>query len=124
MDAHAERFYEEIRKRTSDIEAVARNTGFSREDVARVKQHVFFDIHDLGSETPERFSPDYDMAVSWQRLIDGRNIQEMDMVLLRHEMLEEELMARGTNYYTAHKQAEAVHNFTIHVKRLNKEVSI
>lgn len=89
MDAHAERFYEEIRKRTSDISAIAENTSFSAEDIARIKQHIFFDVHDLGDEIPERFSPDYDMAVSWQRLIEGPEIREMDLVLLRHEMLEQ-----------------------------------
>ena len=124
MDAHAERFYEEIRKRTSDVAAIARNTGIPAGDVARVKQHIFVDTHDLGDEAPERFTPDYDMAISWQRLIEGANIQEMDIVLLRHEMLEQEFMARGEPYFEAHKKAEAVHNYTQHIKRLDKEAGI
>ena len=124
MDAHAERFYEEIRKRTSDVVAIAQNTGLPSGDIARVKQHIFLDVHDLGDEAMERFTPDYDMAVSWQRLIEGTNIQEMDMVLLRHEMLEQELMAHGAPYFEAHKKAEAVHNYTQHIKRLDKEAGV
>ena len=88
MDDHAERYYDEIRKRSSDIEAIAQNTGFAVGDIRSIKQHVFIDTHDLGKKLPTRFEPDYDMAVSWQRLIEGKNIQEMDLVLLNHELTE------------------------------------
>ena len=124
MDAHAERFYEEIRRRNSDIEIIARNTGHSVEAISSIKEHVFFDEHALGDDVPERFSPDYDMAVSWQRLISGDDIREMDLVLLRHEQMELGLMRRGIPYFEAHKQAEAVHNYTKYVKQLNEEAEL
>ena len=47
-DAHAERYYEEIRKRNSDVEEVARNTGLSNEDVQKIKDHIFNNKYDLG----------------------------------------------------------------------------
>ncbi|MCL2086222.1 MAG: hypothetical protein FWH05_01340 [Oscillospiraceae bacterium] len=50
MDAHAERYYEEIRKRKSDVAAIAENAGFSTEDVEKIKLHIFIDTHDLGDE--------------------------------------------------------------------------
>jgi len=119
MDAHAELYYEEIRKRKSDVAAIAANTGFSIEDVERIKNHIFMDEHDLGAEEPLRFTPDYDMAVSWQRLIEGKNIQEMDLVLLNHELFELNLMAQGLNYDMAHHLAEAKHNYTKYTRALN-----
>ena len=120
MDAHAKRYYEEIRKRKSDIAAIAKNTGFSVEDVEKVKKHVFIDTHDLGDEIPERFAPDYDMAVSWQRLIDGKDIQEMDIVLLNHELMEYELMKQGLSYNEAHRIAEKSYNYNKYIDELDK----
>jgi len=118
MDAHAERYYEEIRKRNTDVATISQNTGFSVEDVEKIKRHVFIDTHDLGNEELERFIPIYDMAVSWQRLIDGKAIQEMDIILLRHELAESAYMAQGMNYDTAHRLAETEYNYTKYIKEL------
>ena len=124
MDAHAERYYEEIRKRTSDVVAIAKNTGFSVVDVETIKRHIFFDTHDLGAEIPLKFAPDYDMAVSWQRLVEGKDIKEMDIVLLNHEITETKLMAQGLGYDKAHKLAEQEYNYTRFVKELNAKEGI
>ena len=101
MDKHARMFYEQIRKRKSDIEAIAQNTGFSIDDIQKVKAHIFFNEYDLGDETPSRFDPLYDIAVSWQRLISGSDIKEMDIVLLHHELMEYELMSEQNMSYNA-----------------------
>ena len=37
MDAHAELYYEAIRKRNSDVVAIAENTGFSIGDMEKIK---------------------------------------------------------------------------------------
>jgi len=124
MDEHAEKYYEEIRKRKSDVSAIAKNTGFSVEDIERIKRHIFINHHDLGKKNPVRFDTNYDMAVSWQRLIDGKNIKEMDIVLLRHELYELELMAQGEHYDVAHKKAESVYNYAKFVKALNEKDGI
>ncbi|MDR0248580.1 MAG: hypothetical protein LBI44_02810 [Oscillospiraceae bacterium] len=121
MDEHAERYYEEIRRRKSDAATIAKNTGFSPEDVEKIRRHIFMDEHELGAETPLRFSADYDMAVSWQRLADGRDIKEMDIVLLKHELAELELMARGLSYDKAHEKAEAAHNYARYIRELDAE---
>jgi len=42
MDEHAERYYEEIRNRDSDIKSIARNTNHTESDIEEIKQHVFF----------------------------------------------------------------------------------
>ena len=64
------------------------------------------------------------MAVSWQRLIDGKNIQEMDLVMLNHELMEYELMKQGMSYREAHDITEKTYNYTKYVKALNIEAGI
>ena len=124
MDNHARMYYEEIRKRTSDIEAISRNTGLSESDVEKIKNHIFFNEYDLGDEVPERFAPDYDMAVSWQRLVEGKNIQEMDIVLLNHELMEYGLMQQGLPYREAHIITETSHNYMKYIIELNRKAGI
>jgi len=125
MDEHAERYYEEIRNRMSDVETIARNTGFSDDAIKEVKNHVFVNKYDLGFKEPRRFSPDYDIAVSWQRLIDGKRIQEMDIVLLNHEFMESRLMnEQGMSYQAAHDVTEKIYNYTYYIKELNRKAGL
>lgn len=64
-----------------------------------------------GNDEPERFYPNYDMAESWQRLIDGSNIQSHDITLLNHELMEQELMSKGMNQLDAHRASEKKYNY-------------
>jgi len=124
MDKHAKQYYEQIRRRKSDVSAIAENTGFSVQDVQAIKNHVFMNYHDLGEIELLRFTPDYDMSVSWQRLIDGHNIQEMDLVMIKHELLEIEIMAQGAGYHEAHKQADSKYSYSRYVKELDAKEDI
>jgi hypothetical protein len=125
MEAHARLYYTEIRKRKSDIEAISRNTGFSANDIEKVKQHIFYNKYDLGEEEPTCFDPDYDMAVSWQRLINGVNIREMDIVMLNHELTEHELMTRsGLSYSEAHVIADKKYSYSKYIHELNQREGI
>ena len=122
MDTHAKMFYEQIRKRKSDVDSIAKNTCFTIDDIRRVKEHIFFNEYDLGDENPTRFDPLYDIAVSWQRLISGADIKEMDLVLLRHELLEHSLMnEQKMDYVSAHRIAEEAHNYSKYVKELDEK---
>ena len=122
MDTHGKMYYEQIRKRRTDVESIAKNTGFTMEDIHKVKEHIFINEYDLGDENPTRFDPLYDIAVSWQRLINGADIKEMDLVLLRHELLEHNLMnEQGMDYATAHRIAEKAHNYSKYVKELDEK---
>ncbi|MBE5674115.1 hypothetical protein HUZ99_00385 [Staphylococcus sp. SS87] len=38
------------------------------------------------------FYPNYNIAVSWQRLREGKTMKKQDLILLRHEALEHYLM--------------------------------
>jgi hypothetical protein len=124
MDEHAARYYEEIRRRSGDVPAIAENTGFSVEDVETVKRHVFFNEYSLGEDEPRRFDPSYDIAISWQRLVDNKNIREMDVVLLRHELLEHKYMLDGMPYAQAHELTNRQYNYEKYTVELDKEAGI
>lgn len=110
--AHAEQYYESVRKRNTDREIVriAKNTGFSQDDIRAVYLHVFENYYDLEGGR-KRFDPDYDMAQSWSRLFDGKNIQKHDITLLNHELMESKLMAKGKDYDTAHKITQEKYDY-------------
>jgi hypothetical protein len=56
----------------------------------------------LGEPYLEYFAPDYDIAQSWQRLIDGKKIEPHDYILLKHEYLERLYMKKGYRQQQAH----------------------
>jgi hypothetical protein len=119
--AHAELFYEEVRKRTTDVQIIAKNTGWPVATIEKIKRHVFFALHDLGYEEPARFDADYNMALSWQRLTEGTSIREEDLVLLRHELLELTLMEKnGMPYSEAHIQASEQFDYASIIKLKEK----
>ncbi|WP_175413082.1 minor capsid protein [Clostridium sp. AWRP] len=110
-DKHAELYYEEIRNRKSDISTIAKNTGWDIEKIDAVKHHVFLDKHLLNGEM-QRFASDYDMAQAWQRLIDGNNIKDSDLILLNHEYEElTQMKVHNYDYRTAHKVANKKYNW-------------
>ena len=112
---HAARYYESVRRMTTDCERIAANTGFREQDIRLIKNHVFIEEHDLYVGY-QRFDPDYEMAQSWQRLIDGRNIKERDIVLLNHEYIESIFMKDGLSTAEAHEKAQGIYNYAALLK--------
>ncbi|MGI5034636.1 minor capsid protein [Clostridioides difficile] len=101
-EKHANLYYEEIRKRNSDIKAISKNTGYSEKVIQDIKSHVFMNKYNLYGGY-KSFDPSYDMAISWQRLIEGKDIRKCDIILLKHERLEKFLMDRyNYDYKKAH----------------------
>lgn len=112
-DEHAVKFYEAVRKRNKvlEIEVIAKNTGFSKIDIEKIYNHIFITEHNLKGKI-QRFAPDYNMAESWRRLREGTNIQEHDIILLQHELMELNLMNNNKlDYYTAHNITQEKHNY-------------
>lgn len=109
---HAEVYYKSIRHRDTDIFYISRNTEFSYEQVSMIKGHIFYNKHDL-SNGFERFAPDYRMSESWRRLSlkNGRGIQEHDIIMLKHELLELQYMSNGDCYSEAHDKACLKYNY-------------
>lgn len=118
---HADRYYEEVRHMKNDTEKIASNTGFTVEEIKQVKDFIFNEKHDLGGAEIERFYPNYEMAQSWQRLIEGKNIQQHDITLIRHELTEQEYIEQGMNQSEAHRAAEQIYDYSGEVKKYYAE---
>ena len=114
-DAIAADYYEQIRNRDRkyEIRAVAKNSGFSIEDIDMVFAHIFELEHLFEDGEIHRFFPDYYMQHSWMRLRSGKNIQEHDRILLYHELEEAKIMGTGTDvvYEHAHREVEKIYNY-------------
>ena len=115
-EQHAFRYYGLVRSMKTDCKRIAANTGFREQDIQRVKNHIFYKEHELYDGEVSRFYPSYHMAQSWQRLIDGRDIQTRDIILLNHEFLESVIEAEGFNAQVAHTIAEKIYNYSALIK--------
>ncbi len=109
---HAIRYYGLVRSMKTDCKRIAANTGFREKDILRIKSHVFYEEHELYDGIIARFDESYEMARSWQRLIDGREIEECDIILLNHEFLESIFMEDGLKYDEAHEKTSAIYNYS------------
>ncbi len=116
---HAIRYYGLVRSMTNDCRRIAQNTGYRKQDIERIKNHVFYEQHEL-EDGLCTFDPDYEMAQSWQRLIEGVNIQKRDIVLLHHEFLESLYMAEGIKYDEAHEKAQEIYNYAAALREVGR----
>ena len=107
---HVEIYYAAVRKMRTDAKKIAKNTGWPKKDIADIKAYVFVDEHEIYGAV-RRFDPSYEMAQSWQRLIDGKDIKEQDIVLLQHELMELRLLKAGVPLSEAHQQASNAFDF-------------
>ena len=97
----AEGVYNAIRTDATDIASIAKNTGWSEKDIARVKDHLFIKEHRL-DEGVRRFDADPDIVNAWDRMKRGDHVAS-DIDLLRHELFESRFEATfRTDYRTAH----------------------
>ena len=111
-DEHAFRYYGLVRSMKTDCKRIAANTGFREKDIRRIKNHIFYEEHNLGDGDFGRFDESYEIARSWQRLLDGREIEERDIVLLNHEFLESILMSDGLSYHDAHTKTSILYDYS------------
>lgn len=112
-DAHAELFYNELKNRNKEhlINQISNNAKIDKETVKRAYNHVFINKYDLGAGL-DNFNPDYDMAESWRRLSEGKNIQVHDKIMLEHEALESIYMNEYNLKYTeAHDKTNLKYNY-------------
>ncbi len=109
---HANRYYKLVESMKTDCKHIAENTGFSEDIIQSVKSYVFIDEHDLDGGVRAKFYPNYEMAQSWQRMIDGKNIQPHDLTMIKHELLEMEYVKQGMTQADAHKLASKKYNYS------------
>lgn len=125
-DAHANRYYESMRnsRKSNIIDHIANNTGISKKSINKIYDHVFINEYEL-SGGKRRFDPDYYMAESFRRLREGKNIQKHDLIMLKHERLEYELMKKlHLKYDEAHKITERKYNYQKALNKFLKEYNL
>ena len=110
VNKHAKMAYEAIRKNKYDAEKIAKNTGFPIEQIKRVKDYIFYEKHNLTGGI-RVFDPDYDMALSWQRMEIGKDIWESDIIMIKHELLECQYEMQGISHNDAHDMANEQYNY-------------
>ena len=107
QEAYAKRAYEEIRKKNakSDIAKVAKSSGLSKKEVEKVRNHLFFEKHEL-EKGFVRFDESAEIANAWEALEQGRP-KELDIMLIKHELEELTIMEKyGYDYNIAHLLAD------------------
>jgi hypothetical protein len=128
-DAYADTYYESIRNRKipSDIEKIAKNTGFSKDTIRSIREHIFIQEHDLGEGVTKRFDTDWQIAQAWQRMEQGwkgngqDKYKDVDILLLRHELEELTVMAKyGYNASDAHDKANEKYLWAIAIDRIER----
>lgn len=120
-EEHAKRYYGLVRSMKTDVAKISVATGIPEKDVQAVKDFLFYEKHDLGGSEPQLFEPDFMMAESWQRLVDGRP-EPHDLTLLRHEIMEKELMAGGMSQDEAHILTSAKFNYDKEARAYHAEI--
>ena len=108
---HAIKYYGLVRSMKTDVAKISKTTGIPEADVQKVKDFIFNEKHDLGGKELEYFEPDYMMAESWQRLIAGKP-ESHDITLIRHEIMERELIKQGLSQEEAHLQTSQKFNYS------------
>ena len=104
-DVSAAKVYRKISRDNSDVKKIAQNTDFTEKEVQQIKHHVFYNKHQK-YDGYGMLTPDYDMAVAWKRLREGKP-EERDILLLHHELLESTLEKEyNLTISEAHKRAK------------------
>ncbi|MBO4400770.1 MAG: hypothetical protein J5809_02875 [Selenomonadaceae bacterium] len=120
---HAEIFYAARRnsQKAPWVKRIAQNSGMSEHFISKIFDHIFIDKHDIYGEL-RNFDPSYDMAESFRRLYEGKDIQPHDLILLKHERLELRLMQRyGCGQSAAHILASKKYNYAENLRHWKKE---
>lgn len=121
-EKHAISYYDSVRAMKNDVETISQNTGLKESMIRKIKNYIFFDEHDIGNGQFERFAPDYMMAESWKRLIDGKQ-KPHDITLLKHELLEESLVKQGYTQSEAHLLASEKFNYSKEAKQFYDSIT-
>ena len=124
-EKHANSYYEEIRNRKSSyiINRIAKNANVSKQTAQNIYEHIFIKDHLFKNGTMKKFDADYDMAESFRRIIEGKNIKPHDLVMLKHENLELNLMKKYNMVYEdAHNLANKKHNYQKALDKFLEEV--
>lgn len=108
----AERIYDSIRKCDTDTCDIAQNLGFKADNIKNVKDHIFYNEHDLDRFGPaeiehKRFDATLSQALAWKRLEAGIHTQD-DVTWIKHECAERHHELKyDSGYSEAHNRAQS-----------------
>ena len=108
----AEEIYDSIRECDTDICDIAENLGFKADNIKNVKDHVFYNEHNLDHYSPykieyERFDATLEQALAWKHLEDRIHTQE-DIEWIKHECAERHHELKyDSGYSEAHERAQS-----------------
>ena len=110
----SEEKYESIRNSNTDVDAIAKNTGYKSKNIQKCKNHLFYDIHrldryeSLGEPVEiKRFDANENQARAWKRLEEGTHTKE-DLTWLKHEKAEQWYEQKhDAGYSESHEKAES-----------------
>jgi len=108
----AEEIYDSIRECDTDICDIAENLGFKADNIKNVKDHVFYNEHDLDRYGPDeiehkRFDATLEQALAWKRLETGTHTQD-DVTWIKHECAERHHELKyDSGYSEAHERAQS-----------------
>ena len=111
-DKLAEQIYDSIRKSDTDICDLAENLGFKADNIKNIKDHVFYNKHNLDRYGPDqiehkRFDATLSQALAWKRLEAGSHPQD-DVTWIKHESAEwHHELKYGSGYSEAHDRAQS-----------------
>jgi len=114
-DKLADQIYESIRESDTNICDIAQNLGFKADNIKNVKDHVFYNEHDLDRYGPDQierkqFDLNLQQALAWKRLETGTHTQE-DVTWIKHECAERHHELKyGSGYNEAHNRAQTRFN--------------
>ena len=105
--------YNSIRKSTTDVNEISRNTGIKPQNIQKVKDHLFHNEHLLDRYVKQgipgetrRFDSSQEIADVWNRLRSGTHTKA-DIQLLKHETAEAWYMRKyGPSYDASHNAAQ------------------
>lgn len=100
--------YDQIMLEINDVELISNRYQLTVDEVQRAKNYAFGEGVFL-----YQFSPDLEIAEAWNRMMLGEGT-DIDEVLLRHEVLESELVInQGINQLDAHLLAQAQYPWSL-----------
>ena len=111
FDKWANEQYTNIRNSVDDVGQIAKNTGFTKQSIQKIKNHIFFKKHILRDNKFNIFDADEEIASAWNRLKNGDFIKN-DLHLLGHELLEDLVELNfNLDYENSHEIAKKFFNW-------------
>lgn len=112
VDDATEALYWRIRATSGDVAAVSRNLNMPEHMVKSVKQHLFYDVHEIavgpGRVVCNRFTAQRGIADLWNDAaaggLHGARLEEFER-LVAHEYVERSPMQAGVPFRSSHPSA-------------------